>query len=184
MNPGDIILPINRAILPAGFCGGAQEIGDFIAQNMQVVLPGSISFFITQSSEPTVENRSKVWIKTDSTNGTIVGVFTWSPNYGFWLMNRWMFNGGSPPFSERRIFVGQSTDVPFYDGGESSTVSDVTGPFWVVDPAFADKWPLGVGTTIALPGVTAQEFATGANDPKAIGVYFLKPSGRIFVRGN
>lgn len=182
MNPGDIILPINRAIFPASWCGGAQEIGDFIAQNMQVVLPGSISFFVTQSNEPTVEQHSLTWQKTDPSTGVIIGEFRWSPVFGVWLKNHW--STGVPPFAERKIFTGSLNDLALFDGGENSTVSDTTGPFWVEDSAFADKSLLGVGAAIPLPLVTAPEFVTGANDPKFIGVRFIKASGRLYDRGS
>jgi len=183
---GDTILPINRALFPNGFCQGPQAIGDFIAQNMQVILPGTISFFVTGPTEPAVEMRSRTWVKTDTTTNTIIGIFNWSPLYGRWLRNHWEYNGGVPPFDERRIYAGvPSVNLGTYDGGEFSGVSDITGPFWQIASEFSDRWPIGVGTTIPIVGTTANVFTiTTPATPPAIGVYFIKPTSRIFDRGN
>lgn len=181
----DTILPINRIQTPPGFCGGAQQIADFITQNLQVLLPGTISFFIISPDEPSVEFRDRLWVKTDAATNTVIGYFTYSPFYGKWLANHWQFNGGVPPTNKREIFTGSLTDLETYDGGESGTVSDTTGPFWEQDTVFSDTWPLGIGATIPTPLTTAQVFTvTTPADPKAIGVYFIKPTGRIYDRGN
>ena len=137
-----------------------------------------------------MNDRDKPWLKLDAITGTIVGIFSWSPTYGQWLSNHWLYAGQTPPLNERRMFVGTLTDLETYENGEGGTVSATTGPFWALDSAFNGMMPYGAfagsmtTTPIITPLVTSVFDTTGAaTDPEAIGVYFIKPSGRIFDRG-
>jgi hypothetical protein len=162
-----------------------QALATAIAAAQRVLLPVDVSFFIAGPNEPTVEQRSLVWVKTDAATEVIVGLYRWSPLYSAWLRNHWEFIGGVPPTYERRLFFGTLNQLETHDGGESGTVTNTTGPFWEVDSTKADKWPIGVGTEVVTVNTTAQVFDDAVpGDPAAVGVYFIKPTGRLFDRGN
>ena len=79
--------------------------------------------------------------------------------------------------------MGSLTNLESYDGGEPGTISQSTGSFWVQDTAFTDKWPLGVGALIAAPLGTLSVFDDATPGvPDAIGIYVIKPSGRLWDR--
>lgn len=173
--------------LPAGFCLSATSVHDLLTQ-IQAFLPGEFTVWNVGPNQPTVENRTTPWHKTDPTTGIGVGDFDYSAVFGLWLKNHWINNGGSPPFNERRLFIGSLIDLETFEGGEPGTISDVTGPFWVQDTTFNNLIPVGVGAFIATPNtviVSPRIPSAGsvANDPGAIGVFFIKPSSRIYDRG-
>lgn len=35
-------------------------------------------------TEPGVDDRDRVWMKTDSSSGTFIGLFAWNSNFGMW----------------------------------------------------------------------------------------------------
>lgn len=150
---------------------------------IRVLFPSQYSLFIIGSSEPTVEQRDYAWMKTDAITGIIQGIFTWSALYGLWLKPHW--NANTVPSSERRAWIGSLTSLQSYDGGESATVSETTGPFWERDTNMDDKFPLGVGSTLGVVA-TAQNVFDDATPgaPQAYGVYWIKPTGRIYDRAN
>lgn len=182
----DINLQVNVTPFPPGTCFQTdQDLADGVAAALQVIFPGTLTAWNIGSSQPSVENRDKPWLRLDAITNTITGIFSWSPVYGLWTENHWLYNGGTPPFQERRIFVGTLTNLQTYDGGEAGTVSDVTGPFWVQDTVFTDGIPVGVGAKVTVPDTTIVSNVTdGASPLNLVGVYFIKPSGRIFDRGS
>ena len=165
---------------PVGYCPASQQqFADDIANALEVFFPGEFSLTILSPNQPTVEQRSMIWAKSDASTGVIVGFFTWNVVIGAWAKNHW--NGGTIPTLERRIFVGTLTQLETYDGGEAGTVSQSTGPFWERDTDFSDKWPIGVGTEIAAPLGTSSIFDDATpGTPDAIGVYFIKPTARVW----
>ncbi len=180
----DTILEVDVTPFPAGTCfSNNQDLANAIAQSLQVIFPGSLTPWNIGSDTPSVDFRDRPWLKTDAVTGTILGVFTWSPFYGAWLQNHWQYNGNNPPTNERRIFVGTLTNLETYDGGEAGTVSDITGPYWVQDTTFNDSAAVGVGTLAVTPGASFTISTPGAGTLSGVGVYFIKPSGRIFDRG-
>ncbi len=123
------------------------------------------------------------WNKIDASTGQSLGLFEWNYITGGWTKNHW--NGGVIPTNERRIFIGSLLALESYDGGESGTVSQSTGPFWQRDTDFDNAWPLGIGALIVAPLATLQVFDDATpGDPKAIGVYFIKPTARIWDRAS
>jgi len=182
MPTDDIILRTEVSPFPPGFCpANNQELANAIAESIEVFLPNEFAFAIMGPNQPTVEQRGRIWAKTDASTGVIVGFFTWNLVVGAWTKNHW--NGGVVPTYERRIFVGTLTQLETYDGGEAGTVSQSTGPFWQRDTAFSDLWPLGVGTLIAAPLGTLAVFDDATPGvPNAIGVYFIKPTTRLWDR--
>ena len=182
MAEGDIILRTAVSPFPPGYCPATnQQFADDIAAALEVFFPGEFALTIKSSNQPTVEQRSMTWNKTDASTGQSVGYFEWNVVVGQWTKNHWP--GGVIPTYERRIFVGTLTQLSVYDGGEAGTISQSTGSFWVQDTAFTDKWPLGVGSLIAAPLGTLSVFDDAVPGvPDAIGVYVIKPSSRIWDR--
>ncbi|HEU4344055.1 MAG TPA: hypothetical protein VFU31_21075 [Candidatus Binatia bacterium] len=168
--------------LPAGFCLSPVAVHNLLTQ-ITGELPGEFTVWNVGPNEPSVENRSKPWLKIDSSTGVWTGIFSYSPAFGLWLQPHW--HNGVPPFNERRLFVGSLTDLETYDGGSPGTVSDVTGPFWERATEFDNKWPLGVGTLIPNVATDAQIFDDAVpGDPKARGVYFIKCTSRLYDRSS
>ena len=158
----DIILRTAVSPFPPGYCPTTnQQFADDIAA--------------------AVEQRDRIWAKVDDSTGVIIGFYTWNTVVGQWVKNHWPL--GVIPTNERRIFIGSLLALESYDGGESGTISQSTGSFWVQDTAFTDKWPLGVGTLIAAPLSTLSVFDDAVPGvPDAIGVYVIKPSSRLWDR--
>jgi hypothetical protein len=178
----DIILRTAVSPFPPGYCPTTnQQFADDIAAAIEVFLPNEFAFAIKSSSQPTVEQRDRIWAKVDNSTGVIIGFYTWNTVVGQWVKNHWPL--GVIPTNERRIFIGSLLALESYDGGESGTISQSTGSFWVQDTAFTDKWPLGVGTLIAAPLSTLSVFDDAVPGvPDAIGVYVIKPSSRLWDR--
>lgn len=179
MATDDIILRTEVSPFPPGYCPASQQqFADDIAAALEVFFPGEFSLTIKSPNQPTVEQRTMTWNKTDASTGQSLGYFEWNIVVGQWTKEHWP--NGTPTY-ERRIFVGTLTQLETYDGGEAGTVSQSTGPFWERDTAFSDKWPLGVGTTIAAPLGTLSVFDDAVpGAPDAIGVYIVKPTARIW----
>jgi hypothetical protein len=178
----DIILRTEVAPFPPGYCPSSQQqFANDIATALEVFFPGEFALTIKSPNQPTVEQRGYTWNKTDASTGQSIGYFEWNIVVGQWTRNHWPL--GVIPTLERRIFVGTLLQLETYDGGESGTVSQSTGPFWQQDTAFTDRWIMGVGTapSPAAPLALTQVFDDAApGDPKAIGVYFIKPTARLW----
>jgi hypothetical protein len=178
----DINLQVIAPVFPPGFCPSSpQNMANQIAAGLQVIFPGNFTVWNVGSDEPLVDNRDRPWLKLDTTNGTVVGVFSWSPAYGLWVSTHPLPPGGSM----RQIWVGTLTDLETYDSGEAGTISAVTGPFWEVDSAFAGFWPIGVNGTYTPAGSNFAVFDDATPGvPHAIAVYFIKRSARTLRRGS
>lgn len=178
----DIILRTAVSPFPIGYCPASQQqFANDIADAIEVFFPGEFALTIQSPNQPTVEQRSMIWAKTDASTGVIVGFYTWNTTIGAWARNHWPL--GVIPTYERRIFVGTLAQLEVFDGGESGTVSQSTGPFWERDTAFNDLWPLGVGSLIAAPLTTLAVFDDATpGAPNAIGVYIIKPTARLWDR--
>lgn len=176
--PVDITVPP----LPAGFCLSASALENHL-KSITASLPGDFTVWNVGPSEPTVENRTKPWLKIDSSSGIWTGIFTWSPIFGLWLKPHWP--GGTPPTNERRLFIGSLASLESLEGGEPGTVSDVTGAFWQKDANWDNKWPIGVGALVPNVNTDAQIFDDAIpGDPKARGVYVIAPTNRLYDRSS
>lgn len=172
-------MDVRYPVAPPGFCLSVENIVALIRQ-LRVYFPVEFSVWNIGPNEPSVEQRNSPWHKTDPTTGVGVGDYDWNPLLGAWVKFHFI-TGAVVPSDERRIFVGDATDVDTYDGGEAGTVSSSTGPFWEIDTDFADKGIIGVGGTHTPVATDFQVYeATTADDPKLRTVYMLKPTGRIY----
>jgi hypothetical protein len=184
----DIPLRITPPSLPYGYCmpGTVQGFVSDIFTGAFAWLPDDLGQIVIGPNTPTVEERGRIWFKTETTYSSIVGIFLWSPIYGIWISNHWQYKGGVSPYYERRIFVGTKTQLELYDGGEPGTVSPCTGPFWEEDTLMRDTFPLGVAAT-GVPAVYTDAVVfdvAGAAAPEGMRVYFIKPTTRRFDRGS
>lgn len=175
----DIILRTQVSPFPTGYCPSSQQqFANDIAAALEVFFPNELAQIWLSPNQPSVEMRDRIWAKQDASTGTVTGFYTWNVTVGQWT--RPHFQNGTPTY-ERRIFVGSLTNLELYEGGEPGTVSASTGPFWEQDTAFANTWPLGIGALIAAPLTTLQVFDDATpGDPKAIGVYVIKPTARLW----
>ena len=62
------------------------------------------------------------------------------------------------------MFVGTTTDLLSYDGGDGTAVAgDTFGPMWMVDTLFDARFPVGVGTFAASGAVAVKGTATATS---------------------
>lgn len=180
--PIDNTLQVTAATFPVGYCPRSnQQLANDIAAGMRVTFTGTFTT-ITSSTEPSVEYRGSIWIKTDATSGAVLGEFTFSSIYGIWLAYHWPFN--IVPTRERKLFVGTTGQLEVFDGGEAGAVTETTGAFWEEDTLWQDKFPLGVGTLIVSAGTNVNIFDDATPGvPAGRGAYFIKPTARRYNRG-
>jgi hypothetical protein len=176
-------LQVIAPTVPAGSCLNP-ELTQLIGKT-QVLFPAEFSLSIRNPNEPTVEQRDYVWFKTDPITNEIVGTFTWSGVYGLWIQPH--FGTGGVPLNERRIYIGSLTSLDTYDGGETGTATETRGPFWIADTNFQNRFPVGVGSyagTVDTDAGDAPSLTSAPGNPDGRGVYFIKPSGRIYDRSS
>lgn len=102
-----------------------------------VALQPDILSYIKSETEPTPENRDKVWVKVDGT-GQPTGVFVYSN--GFWIWRHEI----PAASSYRALYVGDITSLLTFDGGNVGS-APYAGPFWEVDTDFAGRSPMAPG---------------------------------------
>lgn len=101
------------------------------------------------SDEPSAEDRDNtIWFRIDSGTGDIDRYYWYDSGLAKWICK----HEKDPSGKERVLWVGNTTELQTYDGGDGNTLGDASGPFWEVDTAFEARFPLGVGT---LPSTTA-----------------------------
>jgi hypothetical protein len=155
-----------------------QETADAIAKSIEVFFPGEFSLTIKSPNQPTVEQRSYTWNKTDASTGQSLDYFEWNTIVGQWTRAHWP-NG--LPVYERRLWLGTLAQLELYDGGEPGTVSASTGPYWVQDTNFTDRIPIGAGTTPVGTSANTQVGADGAKT-EVWSAYVIKCTARIWDR--
>lgn len=100
------------------------------ADQLWAQLAGS-AFYNFGPDKPDPSLRSYPWFRT--TDGR------WYYFSGDWI---------SPvnyDVNERRLYVGSLTDLQTYDGGDTGTPSDRSGPMWVEDTDFIGRSPMHPG---------------------------------------
>lgn len=177
MASDDTILRTEVAPFPPGFCPPTQQaFADAIAESLEVFLPNEFVFAILGPSQPTVEQRGRLWFKQDPSTGLYQGPFTWLTVIGQWGKLHWPT--GTVPTDERKLYVGTEASVETFDGGSPGTVSLSTGPFWEVDHDLDDRIPIGADTVPVGTSANTQVGADGAKT-EVWGVFMLKPTGRL-----
>jgi hypothetical protein len=95
------------------------------------------SFFNFGASVPALNNQVYPWLDEDGN--------WWIYKDGYWLRKNPVAIGSS----ERRVYVGTTTDLQTYDGGNTNAPSNWSGPMWEVDTLFEARFPVGAGTFAA-----------------------------------
>ena len=128
--------------LPVNYCpANYQKLANDIIGGTQAVFNSTSgnSFFNFGANPPSLANQVYPWL--DDKGNWYVRV------NGYWARE----NPSTPQGFERRIFVGSSNDVLYYDGGDGSAWvgSLMTGSMWEIDTALEAKFPVGAGTFAA-----------------------------------
>ena len=151
--PNLTLITLTAPSLPYNYCpSNYQQLANDIIGGTQATFNSAIgnSFFNFGSTTPALNNQ----------------VYPWLDENGNW----WVFNGGywarqnpvAAGSSERRIFVGTSTDVLSYDGGDGTVYSGnpYAGSMWQLDNAFDARFPVGAGAFAASGAVSVQGTTT------------------------
>lgn len=153
-------MPLNTTLitltppnLQVGYCPTSyQALANDIISGTQATFNSNIgnSFFNYGSTTPSTDNRIYPWLDM---NG----------DWWVWTNGKWSRRHPIDPTSGsavRQIWVGDSSALNYYDGGDGTSVVGAnynTGPMWVVDTVFEAKFPVGVGTFAASGSVTYGE---------------------------
>lgn len=138
--PNLTLITLTAPSLPANYCPASyQKLANDIIGGTQATFNSTIgnSFFNFGPTYPAINNRIYPWLDE---NGQ-----WWIYDQGFWLRK----NPVTAAY-ERRIYVGTTTDLLSYDGGDgTATATTLTGPMWEVDTEFEARFPVGVGAFVA-----------------------------------
>lgn len=149
--PNLTLITLTAPSLPANYCPASyQKLANDIIGGTQATFNSTIgnSFFNFGPTYPAINNRIYPWLDE---NGQ-----WWIYDQGFWLRK----NPVTAAY-ERRIYVGTTTDLLSYDGGDgTATATTTTGPMWEVDTEFEARFPVGVGAFVASGAVAVMGKAT------------------------
>jgi hypothetical protein len=107
------------------------------------------SFFNFGPTYPAINNRIFPWLDQDGN--------WWIYDQSLWLRKNIVAASGY----DRRIYVGTTTDLLSYDGGDgTATATNTTGPMWEVDTEFEARFPVGAGAFVASGAVAVMGKAT------------------------
>lgn len=145
--PNLTLITLTAPSLPVNYCPASyQKLANDIIGGTQATFNSTIgnSFFNFGSTYPAINNRIYPWLDE---NGQ-----WWIYDQGFWLRK----NPVTAAY-ERRIYVGTTTDLLSYDGGDgTATATTTTGPMWEVDTEFSARFPVGAGQFAASGAVVVQ----------------------------
>ena len=145
--PNLTLITLTPPSLPVGYCPtNYQQLANDVISGTQATFNSSIgnSFFNFGASVPALNNQVYPWLDEDGN--------WWIYKDGYWLRKNPVAIGSS----ERRVYVGTTTDLQTYDGGNTNTLSNWSGPMWEVDTEFEARFPVGAGTFAASGVVVVQ----------------------------
>lgn len=149
--PNLTLITLTAPSLPVNYCPtNYQQLANDIIGGTQATFNSAIgnSFFNFGSTVPALNNQIYPWLDE---NG-----LWWVFSNGYWTR----INPVPASGSERRIYVGNTTDLQTYDGGNTNTPSNWSGPMWEVDTAFDARFPVGVGAFAASGAVNVNGTTT------------------------
>ena len=154
--PNLTLITLTAPSLPANYCPASyQKLANDIIGGTQATFNSTIgnSFFNFGPTYPAINNRIYPWLDE---NGQ-----WWIYDQGFWSYKNTVAANGY----DRRIFVGTTTDLLSYDGGDgtSGTPTNYTGAMWMVDTLFDARFPVGAGTFAASGAVAVNGTATATS---------------------
>ena len=138
--PNLTLITLTPPNLPVGYCpNNYQQLANDVISGTQANFNSSIgnSFFNYGPTTPALNNQVYPWLDE---NGN-----WWIFQSGYWLRQHPIAAGSA----ERRIYVGTTTDLQTYDGGNTNSPSNWSGPMWEVDTLFEARFPVGAGTFAA-----------------------------------
>lgn len=138
--PNLTLITLTPPSLPIGYCPtNYQQLANDVISGTQANFNSSIgnSFFNFGPTTPALNNQVYPWLDE---NGN-----WWIFQSGYWLRQHPIAAGSA----ERRIYVGTTTDLQTYDGGNTNAPSNWSGPMWEVDTLFEARFPVGAGTFAA-----------------------------------
>jgi hypothetical protein len=138
--PNLTLITLTPPSLPIGYCPtNYQQLANDVISGTQATFNSSIgnSFFNFGPTTPALNNQVYPWLDE---NGN-----WWIYKDGYWLRQHPIAAGSA----ERRIYVGTTTDLQTYDGGNTNAPSNWSGPMWQVDTLFEARFPVGAGTFAA-----------------------------------
>jgi hypothetical protein len=138
--PNLTLITLTPPSLPVGYCPtNYQQLANDVISGTQANFNSSIgnSFFNYGPTTPALNNQVYPWLDE---NGN-----WWIFQSGYWLRQHPIAAGSA----ERRIYVGTTTDLQTYDGGNTNAPSNWSGPMWEVDTLFEARFPVGAGTFAA-----------------------------------
>jgi len=134
------LISLTPPTLPINYCPTSYQAlaNDLIGQTTaQFPATTGNLYYNTGNTAPTADNRIYPWLDNDA------NWWIWSNAYTAWVRKNPVDSGSS----ERRIWLGNTTDLLSYDGGDgTSTVYAAAGPMWEVDTTMSAVFPVGVGT--------------------------------------
>ena len=145
--PNLTLITLTPPSLPIGYCpSNYQQLANDVISGTQANFNSAIgnSFFNFGPTTPALNNQVYPWLDE---NGN-----WWVFQSGYWLRQHPIAAGSD----ERRIYVGTTTDLQTYDGGNTGTASNWSGPMWEVDTEFSARFPVGVGTFAASGAVVVK----------------------------
>ena len=152
--PNLTLITLTAPSLPANYCPASyQKLANDIIGGTQATFNSTIgnSFFNFGPTYPAINNRIYPWLDE---NGQ-----WWIYDQGVWLRK----NPVTAAY-ERRIYVGTTTDLLSYDGGDgTATATTTTGPMWMVDTLFDARFPVGAGAFAASGAVAVLGTATSTS---------------------
>jgi len=153
--PNLTLITLTPPSLPVSYCPlNYQNLANDIIGGTQAVFNSTVgnSFFNFGPTFPAINNRIYPWLDE---NGQ-----WWIYDQGVWLYKNPVAANGY----DRRIFVGTTTDLLSYDGGDGTAVATTTtGPMWMVDTLFDARFPVGVGAFAASGAVAVNGTATATS---------------------
>jgi microcystin-dependent protein len=154
--PNLTLITLTPPSLPVSYCPlNYQNLANDIIGGTQAVFNSTIgnSFFNFGPTFPAINNRIYPWLDQDGQ--------WWIFDQGFWVYKNTVAANGY----DRRIFVGTTTDLLSYDGGDgtSGTPTNYTGAMWMVDTLFDARFPVGVGAFAASGAVAVNGTATATS---------------------
>lgn len=153
--PNLTLITLTAPSLPANYCPASyQKLANDIIGGTQATFNSTVgnSFFNFGPTIPSINNQIFPWLDQDGQ--------WWIFDQGFWVYKNTVAANGY----DRRIFVGTTTDLLSYDGGDGTiTVTPRTGPMWEVDTSFDARFPVGVGAFAASGAVAVNGTATATS---------------------
>jgi hypothetical protein len=150
--PNLTLITLTAPSLPANYCPASyQKLANDIIGGTQATFNSTIgnSFFNFGPTYPAINNQIFPWLDQDG---------------NWWIYDQSLWTRKNPVVAngfDRRIFVGTTTDLLSYDGGDGTATATIrTGPMWEVDTEFEARFPVGVGAFVASGAVAVMGKAT------------------------